>query len=210
MLNAATLKFDGLDIVVSSMDSSLVSEWLAEMGLRLLQNEGVKGAPPLGAVGMLASCTSEDGRVDRVTPLGDPDVSSKFNRLWYEMAVEYRLFDDAGRFLFAIHGGVEGPDAPPRWVIVQTLADFDIFGAGTRNGLAGFQPGFPEFFMSSLDGRTAMCGTTWAESVGCIVVRDPQLSATLRRHVSGPYMQFDLSPFERREAEVWLKDPKGL
>jgi hypothetical protein len=137
--------------------------------------------------------------------LDEPDISSKFNAMWHEMAVEFQLFDERGEFLLAIQGHESSGDSHPHWAKVRLMGSWDIFETGTRGRLTGFEHGYPEFAMSSLDGRTVMRGTTWSTAVGCIVMREPHRSETLRRHISGPYMQFDLGAFERRAAEAWLQ-----
>ncbi len=174
---------------------------LANMGLQLLRGSGLRGTPPLGAVWQLASCAPSE-RTVRTVPLDVPEFEDKFNAMWASFAEDSGLFGGGGEFLL-IDRGRDGEYA--RWVEVRLMESWDIAGAGIAAGVTGFQPGYPEFGMSSPDGRTIMCGTSWSTSAGCIVMHDPFRSEALRSHVGGRYLEFDLGQDERQATLEWLR-----
>ncbi|MEU6974871.1 MULTISPECIES: hypothetical protein [unclassified Streptomyces] len=152
---------------------------LAAAGLRLVEGwdepEGL--VPPL-ITGQAPGCPPEDGRVEAILDVDDPQLHEKANADWYRLSVEGGLFSETDRrFLLPLR-----PDenAPSRWHCVELQSEWDIMGAGAA-GLLGSAPCRPEFRMLSLDGNVLCFATTWEHAISTSVLTAPHRSQVLRR-----------------------------
>lgn len=154
-------------------------EALAAAGLRIVDGwTEPEGLIPLIVTGQAASVPSEDGRVEAMLDVLEPQLREKANADWYRLSVEGGLFSETDRrFLLALQ-----PDENrlPRWVCVELQSEWDLMGKGA-GGLLGSAPCRPEFRMLSLDGNVLCFATTWEHDISTSVLKAPHRSQVLRR-----------------------------
>ncbi|GAA2777828.1 hypothetical protein [Streptomyces showdoensis] len=152
---------------------------LTAAGLRIVEGwTAPDGLVPPTVTGQAASCPSEEGRVEAMLDVLDPDLHENANADWYRLAVEGGLFSETDRrFLIAIN---PGPDRLARWHCVELQSEWDLMGKGAA-GLLGSAPCRPEFAMLSLDGNVLCFATTWEHAISTSVLKAPHRSQVLRR-----------------------------
>lgn len=152
---------------------------LAAAGLRIVDGwtepEGL--IPPI-VTGQAPSCPPQEGRVEAVLDVLEPQLREKANADWYRLSVEGGLFSETDRrFLLALRP--EG-NRSSRWFCVELRSGWDIMGQGAA-GLLGSAPCRPEFRMLSLDGNVLCFATTWEHDISTSVLTAPHRSQVLRR-----------------------------
>ena len=152
---------------------------LAAAGLRIVDGwtepDGL--IPPI-VTGQAPSCPAEEGRVEAMLDVLEPQLLEKANADWYRLSVEGGLFSKTDRrFLLALRSEENRPE---RWICVELQSEWDIMGKGAA-GLLGSAPCRPEFRMLSLDGNVLCFATTWEHDISTSVLRAPHRSQVLRR-----------------------------
>ncbi|ORT53681.1 hypothetical protein [Streptomyces sp. CB03238] len=152
---------------------------LAAAGLRIVEGwtepEGL--IPPI-VTGQAPSCPPEEGRVEAMLDVLDPQLHEKANADWYRLSVEGGLFSETDRrFLLALS---PEEDRLSRWFCVELQSEWDIMGKGAA-GLLGSAPYRPEFSMLSLDGNVLCFATTWEHDISTSVLTAPHRSQVLQR-----------------------------
>lgn len=199
------------------MDEQRVATLLRAAGLQLLPGEVPAGAPPLTAVGLLATCAPEDGRrdawVDGWVDEETPGLVEQANAGWFALAAEHGLFGPDREFLLGVPVGDDSGDGydTSQWRRVRLLEEWDLVGAGAETGLLGSRAGRPEFRMCSLDGRVPVQGTTYQSGVTSIVVtelwRAPSICLYMERQVERVQQsnRADVDDRERALVREWLQ-----
>ncbi|MGX1494644.1 hypothetical protein RKD41_006903 [Streptomyces tendae] len=152
---------------------------LAAAGLRIVDGWAEpEGLIPPVVTGQAPSCPPEEGRVEALRDILEPDLREKANADWYRLSVEAGLFTETDRrFLLALQP--EGKYRS-RWFCVELGSEWDIMGAGAA-GLLGSAQCRPEFRMLSLDGNVLCFATTWEHDISTSVLTAPHRSMVLRR-----------------------------
>ncbi|MGW7319289.1 hypothetical protein [Streptomyces sp. NPDC054854] len=179
---------------------------LAAAGLRIvdgwIESEGL--IPPI-VTGQAASCPPEEGRVEAMLDVLEPQLQQKANADWYRLSVEGGLFTETDRrFLLALR---PGQDRPARWFCVELQNEWDIMGKGAA-GLLGSAPCRPEFSMLSLNGNVLCFATTWQHDISTSVLTSPHRSQVLRRFaewVAGGAMDEPHEPPLSTTVRRWLE-----
>ncbi|MER5835123.1 hypothetical protein ABT116_30910, partial [Streptomyces sp. NPDC002130] len=105
-----------------------VMKSLAAAGLRIVDGctepDGL--IPPI-VTGQATSCPPEEGRVEAMLDVLEPQLLEKANADWYRLSVEGGLFSETDRrFLLAL-GPEEGRSS--RWLCVELQSEWDITAA---------------------------------------------------------------------------------
>ncbi|MFJ4358932.1 hypothetical protein ACIP25_21910 [Streptomyces massasporeus] len=103
---------------------------LAAAGLRIVDGGGTEpdGLIPPIVTGQAPSCPPEEGRVEAMLDVLEPQLLERANADWYRLSVEGGLFSETDRrFLLAL-GLEEG--RPSRWFCVELQSEWDIMGKG--------------------------------------------------------------------------------
>ncbi|GAA3417959.1 hypothetical protein [Streptosporangium vulgare] len=176
------------------LNEELVAGLMSSFGMKFLGLRHGTGIPTFVA-GRVTSCGQEEGRRDRIVKLDDPNLISKFNSDWHEMATEFGLFSVDRRFLVSLSPAIDPVfdqareetddwEAPSWWEsvwgLVELLNDWDLAGAGAASRVLGAGYGHPSFAMSAMDGSVFVVGTVWQDSIGTAALPTPYCSPTLR------------------------------
>ena len=124
---------------------------------------------PASAAWMLAACDLEDGRIDRVLGLDEP---------------EHGLLDQDRVFLVSVGPVDQEIPAVPHWARVRLETDWNIAGGATDYGVLGGPPGRPGFVMMSLDESVLIGGTTWQDSISMIALPGPAAAGAIQKYLS--------------------------
>ncbi|MFG2045657.1 hypothetical protein [Dactylosporangium sp. NPDC048998] len=164
-------------------DQQAIEASLQTAGIAMLDFIWPSSTLPASAAWMLTACLPEDGRIDRVFDLDEPDLTGKANGAWWELVVEYGLLDEDRNFLVSVGPVDQEIPARPHWARVRLEHDWNIVGGGTDNGVLGGPPGRPGFVMLSLDEGVLIGGTTWHDSIGIIALPNPVAASAIRKFV---------------------------
>jgi hypothetical protein len=194
------------DNTIMPIDIADLSARLDASGLSLLDSVGVTNVIPVEAAWMAASCTDDDGRIDKIFDFHDPELVRKANEAWYALAQEYQLLDEDGEFLLSCTLSCPSESLDVRWVLVRLKSEWDIIGAGAANGVLGGPYGRPGFVMLSKVGYTLIAGTTWQDGISVLVVPNPHLASGIRKYMANPSKEL-LSEGEYINIRQWLSRP---
>lgn len=179
---------------------------LSEAGLEMIDLNATDWSLPVEAAWMATACSPEEGRVDRLIAFDDPRLVETANEVWWNLAQEYRLFVPDGAFLLSVTIG----DEVPRWASVRLKAEWDLFGAGTENGLLGGPRGRPGFVMCSRDGRVVIGGTTWHDNIGILAIPHSHRANAIRKYAVGMLNSPRTSLDDLGKVREWLdRDPSS-
>lgn len=164
-------------------DQQAIEASLQTAGISMLDFVWPASGLPADAAWMLTACLPEDGRIDRIFDLDEPNLIGKANDAWWQLVVEFGLLDKDRRFLVSVGPVDQDIPARPHWARVRLEHDWNVVGRGVDNGVLGGPPGRPGFVMLSLDEGVLIGGTTWHDSISIIALPNPAAASAIRKFV---------------------------
>jgi hypothetical protein len=162
-------------------DQQAIEASLRTAGISVLDFMWSAPTLPASAAWMLTACGLEDGRIDCILDLDEPDLMRKANIAWWQLVAEHGLLDQDRSFLVSVGPVDQEFPAKPHWARVRLEADWDIIGGGTDYGVLGGPPGRPGFVMMSLDESVLTGGTTSQDSISVIALPRPAAAKAIQK-----------------------------